>query len=116
MRLRPPPRETQDEEAHRALGYASPSVEIDGWSMSRMRVQGSASGCRRPAALARLIGPRSRAGWPRALNTLGSIAREKARICALTFACSQDDPHPTDAGYRAIAAVVWAASGYKHRS
>jgi hypothetical protein len=49
-------------------------------------------------------------------NPQGSIAREKARICALTFACSQDDPHPTDAGYRAIAAVVWAASGYKHRS
>jgi hypothetical protein len=49
-------------------------------------------------------------------NPQGSIAREKARICALTFACSQGDPHPTDAGYRAIAAVVWAASGYKHRS
>ena len=49
-------------------------------------------------------------------NPQGSNAREKARICALTFACSQGDPHPTDAGYRAIAAVVWAASGYKHRS
>jgi lysophospholipase L1-like esterase len=49
-------------------------------------------------------------------NPPGSIAREKARICALTFACSQGDPHPTDAGYRAIAAVVWTASGYKHRS
>jgi lysophospholipase L1-like esterase len=48
-------------------------------------------------------------------NPEGSIAREKARICALTFSCSQHDPHPTDAGYRAIAAVVWAASGYKHR-
>src|SRR5436309_3431579 len=49
-------------------------------------------------------------------NPQGSNAREKARICALTFACSQGDPHPTDAGYRAIAAVVWAASGYKPRS
>jgi hypothetical protein len=49
-------------------------------------------------------------------NPQGSIAREKAQICALTFACSADDPHPTDAGYRAIAAVVWTASGYKHRS
>ena len=49
-------------------------------------------------------------------NPKGSIAREKARVCALTFACSKRDPHPTDAGYRAIAAVVWAASGYKHRA
>ena len=49
-------------------------------------------------------------------NPQGSIAREKARICAFTFACSQGDPHPTDAGYRAIAALVWAASGYKRRS
>ncbi len=48
-------------------------------------------------------------------NPQGSIARERARICALTFACSKGDPHPTDAGYRAIAAAVWAASGYKHR-
>jgi lysophospholipase L1-like esterase len=49
-------------------------------------------------------------------NPQGNIAREKARICALTFACSGGDPHPTDAGYRALAAAVWAASGYKHRT
>src|SRR6266545_376944 len=43
-------------------------------------------------------------------NPQGSLAREKARICTLTFACSRrygGDPHPTDAGYRAIAAAVW---------
>jgi len=45
-------------------------------------------------------------------NPPGSLAREKARICALTFVCSADDGHPTDAGYRAIAAAVWSASGY----
>jgi len=45
-----------------------------------------------------------------------ALAREKARICALTFTCSQGDGHPTDAGYRAIAAAVLAASGYAHRS
>jgi lysophospholipase L1-like esterase len=46
-------------------------------------------------------------------NPQGSLAREKARICTLTFACSAGDPHPTDTGYRAIAEVVFAASGYK---
>jgi lysophospholipase L1-like esterase len=46
-------------------------------------------------------------------NPQGNLAREKARVCALTFICSRADGHPTDAGYRAIAAVVWAASGYR---
>jgi lysophospholipase L1-like esterase len=46
----------------------------------------------------------------------GSRARRKARICAFTFICSRGDGHPTDAGYRAIAAAVWAASAYAHRS
>ena len=45
-------------------------------------------------------------------NPAGNPIKEKARICALTFACSAEDPHPTDAGYRAIAAAVFAASGY----
>jgi hypothetical protein len=45
----------------------------------------------------------------------GSLARRKARICAFTFICSRGDGHPTDAGYRAIAAAVFAASGYAHR-
>jgi lysophospholipase L1-like esterase len=45
-------------------------------------------------------------------NPTGGVAREKARVCALTFICSSADGHPTDAGYRAIAAAVWAASGF----
>jgi lysophospholipase L1-like esterase len=45
----------------------------------------------------------------------GSVARRQARICALTFICSRGDGHPTDAGYRAIAAAVLTASGYVHR-
>jgi lysophospholipase L1-like esterase len=49
-------------------------------------------------------------------NPQGTISRERARVCTLTFICSKDDVHPTDAGYRAIAAAVWAASGYSHRS
>jgi len=40
------------------------------------------------------------------------VGKEKARICGLTFICSKGDPHPTDAGYRAIAAAFLAASGY----
>jgi lysophospholipase L1-like esterase len=51
-----------------------------------------------------------------AFNPQGNLARERARICAFTFLCSKGDGHPTNAGYRAIAAVVWAASGYAHRS
>lgn len=49
-------------------------------------------------------------------NPQGNLAREKARLCALTFACSADDPHPTNAGYRAIAAALFAASGYAQHS
>jgi lysophospholipase L1-like esterase len=41
---------------------------------------------------------------------------EKARICALTFICSKGDPHPTDAGYRAMAGAFLAASGYTQHS
>jgi len=44
-------------------------------------------------------------------NPKGSVAREKARLCAMTFIC-KGDVHPTNAGYRAIAAAVWTASGF----
>jgi len=46
-------------------------------------------------------------------NPVGSVAHEKARLCAYTFLCSGNDGHPTNAGYRAVATVVWKASGYK---
>ena len=49
-----------------------------------------------------------------AFNPSGNLAREKARVCALTFTWSEGDGHPTDAGYRAIASAVWVASGYTH--
>lgn len=45
-------------------------------------------------------------------NPAGTLAHEKARICALTFVCSEGDGHPTNAGYRAIAGAVFTASGY----
>lgn len=34
------------------------------------------------------------------------------RVCLLSFICSKGDPHPNDAGYRAMADAVLAASGY----
>jgi lysophospholipase L1-like esterase len=49
-------------------------------------------------------------------SPVGNPARAKARICALTFICSKGDPHPTDAGYRAMAAAFLAASGYTRHS
>ena len=45
-------------------------------------------------------------------SPVGNPARARARICALTFICSKGDPHPTDAGYRAMAAAFLAASAY----
>ena len=34
------------------------------------------------------------------------IAAEKRRLCAYSYICSDDDVHPNDAGYRAIAGAV----------
>jgi lysophospholipase L1-like esterase len=45
-------------------------------------------------------------------NGPGSVAAQQARLCKLTFVCSKGDPHPTDAGYRAMAEAFMAASGY----
>jgi lysophospholipase L1-like esterase len=47
-----------------------------------------------------------------ALDGSGDYRRQKARLCRLTFFCSMADPHPTDAGYRAMAAAFLTASGY----
>jgi lysophospholipase L1-like esterase len=48
-------------------------------------------------------------------NAPGSVRAEKARLCALTFICSKGDPHPTDAGYRALADAFMTASGYTRK-
>jgi lysophospholipase L1-like esterase len=47
-----------------------------------------------------------------AFNPQGDPAAETAAICTLTLLCSQGDGHPSDAGYRALAGIIWAASGY----
>jgi lysophospholipase L1-like esterase len=52
-----------------------------------------------------------------ALNGSGNVRAQKTRLCALTFFCSKGgDPHPTDAGYRAMADAFMAASGYPRKS
>ena len=45
-------------------------------------------------------------------NPQGDETAETAAICALTLLCSQGDGHPSDVGDRALARIVWAASGY----
>jgi lysophospholipase L1-like esterase len=49
-----------------------------------------------------------------ALNGPGNVRTQKARLCRLTFSC-KGDPHPTDAGYRAMADAFMAASGYPRK-
>jgi len=53
-----------------------------------------------------------------ALNGPGSFEAQQARLCRITFYCAKGgpDPHPTDAGYRAMAAAFWTASGYPRKS
>jgi len=45
-------------------------------------------------------------------NPQGDDAAETTAICTLTLLCTEGDGHPSDAGYRALADIVWAASGY----
>jgi lysophospholipase L1-like esterase len=49
-----------------------------------------------------------------AFNGPGNVQSQKARLCRLTFSC-KGDPHPTDAGYRAMAEAFMAASGYPRK-
>ena len=57
---------------------------------------------------------KSRAGVAnmfKAFNGPGNARAQRARLCSLTFSC-KGDPHPTDAGYRAMANAFLIASGY----
>jgi lysophospholipase L1-like esterase len=45
-------------------------------------------------------------------NPQGDPDEETRAICTLTLLCTDGDSHPSDAGYRALADVVYAASGY----
>lgn len=53
---------------------------------------------------------RSRARVAKTLPVFNPSGGVQRRLCAFTFICSRGDPHPTDAGYRALAAAVAAAS------
>jgi lysophospholipase L1-like esterase len=50
-----------------------------------------------------------------AFNPPGKIGAQKARLCRLSFFCTKGDPHPTDAGYRAMASAFLTASGYARK-
>ena len=51
-----------------------------------------------------------------ALNGPGNARAQQARICRLTFYCAaKGDPHPTNAGYRAMANAFMTASGYPQK-
>jgi lysophospholipase L1-like esterase len=50
-----------------------------------------------------------------ALNGPGTFKTQQARLCSLTFFCSRGDPHPTNAGYRAMANAFMTASGYPRK-
>jgi lysophospholipase L1-like esterase len=45
-------------------------------------------------------------------NPQGDPATEVRALCALTLLCGESDSHPSDAGYRALAGLVFDASGY----
>jgi lysophospholipase L1-like esterase len=51
----------------------------------------------------------------RVFNPPGDVRAQGARLCALTFICSKGDPHPTDAGYRAMADAFMTASDYPRK-
>jgi lysophospholipase L1-like esterase len=69
------------------------------------------------AAIARVAAAsRARVANMFAAFNQGSFRAQKARLCALTFFCSKGgDPHPTDAGYRAMADAFMAASDYPRK-
>jgi lysophospholipase L1-like esterase len=69
------------------------------------------------AAIARAAAPsRARVANTFAVfNPRASVRAQRARLCKLSFFCSKGDPHPTDAGYRAMADAFIAASGYPQK-
>jgi hypothetical protein len=45
-------------------------------------------------------------------NPQGDLAAETQAICSLLLLCTENDSHPSDAGYRALAGIVLDASQY----
>jgi len=46
-------------------------------------------------------------------NPQGNLALEVQAHCTMTLLCTQQDSHPSDAGYRTLADLVFQASGYQ---
>jgi lysophospholipase L1-like esterase len=46
-------------------------------------------------------------------NPQGDLAREIQTICTLTLLCTENDSHPSDAGYRALGDLVFDVSDYR---
>jgi len=100
------------------LRAAAPSAEIivtGAWNIDPDRLEQLAPIYRSLDATIAGAASASRARVAKALpvfNPPGDAGFRKLRLCALTFICSKGDPHPTDAGYRALANAFMAASGY----
>jgi lysophospholipase L1-like esterase len=99
----------------RRLRAAAPTADIvvtGAWNPDPSALEQLASIYRAlDASIARAAAP-SRAHVAKTLpvfNPTGDVRAQRTRLCALTFICSKGDPHPTDAGYRAIADAVAAA-------
>ena len=101
----------------RQLRAAAPTAEIivtGAWNPEADRLQQTMPLYRTlDAAIARAAA-RSRvrvANMLAAFNGTGNVRAQRARLCTRTFSC-KGDPHPTNAGYRAMADAFMAASGY----
>lgn len=46
-------------------------------------------------------------------NPPGDLQREIQTMCTLTLLCTQNDSHPSDAGYRVLGDLVFEVSGYE---
>jgi lysophospholipase L1-like esterase len=105
----------------RQLRAASPTAEIivtGAWNPEADRLAHSEPLYRSVDAAIKRAATASRvrvANMFAALNGTGNVTTQQARICRLTFICSKGDPHPTNAGYRAMADAFVAASGYPRK-
>ncbi|HEV3478364.1 MAG TPA: SGNH/GDSL hydrolase family protein [Gaiellaceae bacterium] len=105
----------------RRLRAAAPTAEIivsGAWNPEADRLRQTMPLYRRVGTAISRAAARSRARVANmfaALNGSGNLRAQKARLCAITFYCSKGDPHPTDAGYRAMANAFMAASGYPRK-
>jgi lysophospholipase L1-like esterase len=97
----------------RAAAPQAVIVVTSGWNFNVDDLKGTDPLVRSAnAALARAArGVRARYADLFPIFSPATSLKRKATLCRLTFICS-GDPHPTDAGYRAIGAAVFAASGF----